>query len=142
LEREWSGLPTEKPATRVRTVTVALNEYEDHYAVDHAPKSLALVKERGAHLRHLLGNEIAAALTEKRMQEYRKKRQEEGACLRTIDMELEVLSRAFGTKWSVWWPNLKPLDKGSKAGQVIAYPDEPAFSKEPLDPIALTCTRI
>jgi integrase len=93
--------------------------------VDHALKSVALVKERGAHLRRLLGNEIAAALTETRMQEYRGKRQEEGAGSRTIDMELAVLSRAFGSKWSVWWPNLKPLDKGSKAGHVITHRDDP-----------------
>jgi integrase len=125
LERAWSGLPTEKPAARVRTVTVALNEYEDHYVVDHAPKSVALVKERGAHLRRLLGNEIAAALTGKRMQEYRGKRLEDGAGPRTIDMELEVLSRSFGTKWSVWWPHLKRLDKGSRAGQVVTPADEP-----------------
>src|SRR5262245_27302194 len=50
LERAWSGLPTEEPATRVRTVIVALKEYEAHYAVDHALKSVTLVKERGVHL--------------------------------------------------------------------------------------------
>jgi hypothetical protein len=42
LERAWSGLPTEKPAARVRMVAVALNEYEEHYGVDHARKSVAL----------------------------------------------------------------------------------------------------
>ena len=51
------------------------------------------------------------------MQEYRKKRQEEGAGPRTIDMELAVLCRAFGTKWSVWWPNLKPLTRGARRGK-------------------------
>jgi integrase len=125
LERAFSGLPMERPAARVRTVQVALDEYEKHYAVDRAPKSVALVEERGAHLRRLLGNEIAAALTKERMQKYRGKRLEEGAGARTIDMELAVLSRAFGAKWSTWWPNLKPLDKGSEVGQVIAAADEP-----------------
>jgi integrase len=125
LERALCGLPTEKPEMRVRSVNVALDEYQEHYTVGHALKSVALVKERGAHLRRLLGNEIAAALTEKCMQQYRGKRQQEGAGPRTIDMELAVLSRAFGIKWSIWWPNLKPLDKGSKVGRVITYADEP-----------------
>jgi integrase len=125
LERAFTGLPTEEPDRRVRTVSVALSEYEKHYAVDHKKKSVDLVKERGAHLRRLLANEFAAMLTEKRMQDFRAKRLEEGAGPRTIDMEMAVLSRAFGTKWSIWWPNLKPLDKGSKVGQVIAHADQP-----------------
>src|SRR5215831_7900446 len=66
LERGLAGLPVEQPETRVRTVTSALAEYEQHYAVDHAPKSVALVKERGVHLKRLLGTEIAASLTEAR----------------------------------------------------------------------------
>jgi integrase len=118
-------MPVEQPAQRVRTVTVALHDYEAHYAVGHAPKSLAWVKERGAHLRRLLGAEIAASLTEARMQEYRGKRLDEKAGPRSIDMELAVLSRAFGVKWSSWWPGLKPLDKGSRVGQVISHGDEP-----------------
>jgi hypothetical protein len=61
LERAWSGLPTEKPEMRVRSVNLALDEYQKHYTVGHALKSMALVKERGAHLRRLLCNEIAAA---------------------------------------------------------------------------------
>jgi integrase len=125
LERALSGLPTEKPDGRVRTVSAALNEYEEHYAIDHAPGSLAWVKERGAHLRRLLGSEIAAALTEKRVQAYRHKRLGESAGQRTVDMEVEILSRAFGVKWSTWWPRLKRLDKGSKAGQVIPSEEEP-----------------
>jgi integrase len=124
LERGLAGLPIEEPAMRVRTITVALDEYEKHYAVDHAPKSLALVEERGAHLRRLLGNEIAAGLTEPRIQEYRKQRLSEKASPRTVDMEVAVLSRAFGAKWSILWPKLKPLDKGSEVGKVITPPDE------------------
>jgi integrase len=124
LERGLAGMPTEEPQKRVRTVAVALNDYEQHYMVDHAAKSTLVVKNRGAHLR-LLGTEIAAALTEKRMQQYRHKRQQEGAGPRTIDLELAVLSRAFGAKWSAWWPNLKPLDKGSEIGKVVPASDEP-----------------
>jgi integrase len=124
LERGLAGMPTEETENRVRTVSVALNDYEEHYAVDHAAKSVAWVKERGAHLRRLLSAEIAAGLTEKRMQEYRRKRLAEGAGARTIDMELAVLSRAFGVRWSTWWPKLKPLDKGSEVGRPIAAADE------------------
>jgi integrase len=112
------------PAARVRTVSVALSEYEGHYAVDHALKSLAMVKERGVHLRRLLGSEIAASLTEVRMQKYRDQRLAEKAGGRTIDLELSVLSRAFGAKWSTWWPKLKPLDRGSDVGKVITPADE------------------
>jgi integrase len=125
LERGLAGLPVEEPKLRVRTVTVALDDFEQHYAVDHAPKSLALVEERGVHLRRLLGTEIAAALTDVRVQAYRSQRLAEGAGTRTIDMEVGILARAFGAKWSVWWPKLKPLDKGSEVGQVITPADEP-----------------
>jgi integrase len=125
LERALSGLPTEKPDGRVRTVSAALNEYEEHYSVDHAANSLCWVKDRGAHLRRLLGTEIAATLTEKRLQESRRKRREEGDGSRSIDMEVGILARAFGVKWSTWWPHLKRLDKGSKVGQVISHGDEP-----------------
>jgi integrase len=125
LERGLAGMPTEDPEKRVRTVTVALNDYEVHYAVDHAVRSTDIVKERGVHLRRLLGTEIAAALTESRLQKYREQRIREGAGPRTIDMEIAVLSRAFGARWSSWWPKLRPLDKGSEVGQAIAATDEP-----------------
>jgi integrase len=125
LERALSGLPVDQPETRIRTVSVALDDYEEHYAVDHKDNSVILLRTCGLHLRRLLGNEIAAGLTEKRMQDYRRQRLEEGAGERSIDMEMGALSRAFGTKWSVWWPRLKKLDKGSKIGKVIHDADEP-----------------
>jgi integrase len=125
LERGLAGMPSEEPGKRVRTVSASLIEYEDHYAVDHATNSVTLLKTCSAHLRRLLGNEIAASLTESRMQHYRRKRLEEGAGARSIDMEMAALSRAFGMKWSVWWPRLKKLDKGSEVGQVISHADEP-----------------
>ena len=125
LERGLAGMPVEEPKLRVRTVAVALDDFERHYAVDHAPKSLALVEERGAHLRRLLGSEIAAALTDVRVQEYRSQRLAEKAGARTIDMEIGILARAFGAKWSQWWPKLKPLDKGSEVGKAITPADEP-----------------
>jgi integrase len=124
LERGLVGLPVEQPEARVRTVRVALDEYEPHYAVDHTAASVAIVKERGAHLRRLLGQEIAASLREARIQKYREQRIAEGAGGRTIDLELSVLSRAFGAKWSTWWPTLKPLDKGSTVGKRISPDDE------------------
>jgi integrase len=125
LERGLAGMPVEEPKLRVRTVAVALDDFEQHYAVDHAPKSLALVEERGAHLRRLLGSEIAAALTDVRVQGYRSRRLAEKAGARTIDMEIGILARAFGAKWSQWWPKLAPLDKGSEVGKVVSVADEP-----------------
>jgi integrase len=125
LERALAGMPVEEPAKRVRTVSAALDNYEAHFGVDHAKRSTDIVKERGVHLRRLLGTEIAAALTESRMQKYREQRIREGAGPRTIDMEVAVLSRAFDAKWAAWWPKLKPLDKGSEVGQAISPGDEP-----------------
>lgn len=58
------------------------------------------------------------------MQENRKQRLGEGAGGRSIDMEVGILARAFGTKWSIWWPKLKPLDKSSKIGKRITAADE------------------
>ena len=107
-------MPVEESALRVRTVSTALDDFERHYAVDHAPKSLALVEKRGAHLRRLLGSEIAAALTDVRVQEYRSQRLAEKAGTRTIDMEVSVLARAFGAKWSQWWPKLSRSTRAVK----------------------------
>src|SRR5262245_59574814 len=39
LERGLAGMPVEEPALRVRTVSRVLDDFERHYAVDHAPKS-------------------------------------------------------------------------------------------------------
>lgn len=124
LERALTGLPTEQPVSRVRTVSMALRDYEEHYAVDHAPKSAVLVKYCAMHLRQHLGNEIAAGLTETKMQAYRKQRLKEGAGPRTIDLEFSTLSRAFGSTWHVMWPKLTKLDQGSEVGQAVDPSDE------------------
>jgi len=56
LEKAYAGIPSEKPEHRIRTVSVALAEYENSYAPNHRPKAVAWVKERTAHVNRLLGN--------------------------------------------------------------------------------------
>ena len=124
LERGLAGLPVEKPAMRVRTVSVALDDHERTYRINHAPASVALVRDRGKHLRRLLGREILASLDEVKMHEYRELRLKDGAGARTIDMEFSVLSKAFGSKWSVLWPRLQKLDKGSEVAKIVTPADE------------------
>jgi hypothetical protein len=53
-------------------------------------------------------------------------RQTEGASNRTINLELEVLSRAMGHKWSVMWPNVAKLEENKDAGSAPEPEEEKA----------------
>ncbi len=127
LERALSGLPVDRRDAHPHSYCGSPTGTRSTTAWTTAAKSLALVKERGASLRRLLATEIAAALAEPRMQNYHLTlRSGWKAFARTaIDMEVSILARAFGAKWSTWWPKLKPLDKGSEIGKVVTTEDEP-----------------
>jgi hypothetical protein len=93
-----------------------LDEYAKGYRLDHRPKSVTLVEGRAADLKRILGNLLPADLTEARVLDYIAKRQAEGASGRTINLELQVLSRALGSTWKALWPRLRKLDERRAAG--------------------------
>ena len=63
-------------------------------------------------------------LTEKTIREYIKTRLEEGACGRTINMEVGELSRAIGYKWSVLWPRVRKLEERKDVGKALSPEEE------------------
>src|SRR5262249_28390631 len=48
----------------------------------------------------------------------------EGACGRTINMELGELSRAIGQKWSTLWPKVRKLEERKDVGKALSPEEE------------------
>ena len=106
LERAYSGLPSEaiSKARRIRAVGEVLDEYAESYALTHRPRSVVWVKGCIVNLnRHLL-SVFVSDLSERVLHGFIRLRKAEGACGRTINMELGTLSRALGTPWRTLWP--------------------------------------
>ena len=127
LERASVGLPSSTPGERTRTVSGILKEYYNGYDINHREKSVLVVTNRGAHLNRLLGSALLAELTEQRAIEYMKTRRKEGASGRTINMELQVLSRAMGYTWKAVWPKLKKLEENHDIGRALEVDEEKAI---------------
>lgn len=122
LERAIVGLPT-KPERRLETVNELLDAYAKGYAVNHRRDSAAIVRERSAHLKRLLGGLLPADLSDQRLLDYIAQRQAEGVSGRTINMEISVLARSLGSTWKLLWPRLKKLEERSDVGRALE-PDE------------------
>src|SRR5690349_16360677 len=56
LERASAGMPSERPAQRIRTVSAVLNAYESQYVVNHRKNSTVIVENRAKHLVKALGS--------------------------------------------------------------------------------------
>jgi integrase len=123
LERALAGMPTEAPLRRVETVSTLIHLYKSAFAVNHRPKSVAWVNERSKHLERLCGSTLRADLTENAAREYMRKRLNEGAGNRTVNMELDILARAIGHEWRQVWPKLVRLEEPKDTGCALA-PDE------------------
>ena len=102
----------------------ALASYEKMYPVDHRQKSVDVVSERSPHLIRHLGSLLMPDLTEERMRTYMAVRKSEGVGNRTINIELGVLARAVGSKWSILWPKLKHLEEAHDVGRALAAAEE------------------
>lgn len=125
LERAYAGLPTrETPQDRIRTVKVAIEAYAKTYPINHRQKSVDVVSERSPHLLRHLGSLLMPDLTEERVRAYMADRKAEGAGNRTINIELGVLARAVGSKWSILWPKLKHLEESHDVGRALAADEE------------------
>jgi hypothetical protein len=99
-----AGLPTDRKATRIRTVADVIAPYLEGYALCHRPKSVQFSRGRLAQIKKALGNIVLSDLTDERIGSYIRQRQAEKVSGRTINMELGELSRAIGQPWSLLWP--------------------------------------
>ncbi len=124
LERAYAGIPTVQQDHRVRTVKMALVEYQTAYVVNHRLKAVAWLAERANHLYRILGNAMLPDLTENRMAAYMALRRGEGVGNRTINMEIECLARALGKQWRILWPKLKRLEEPRNTGRALSRDEE------------------
>lgn len=139
LQRAYAGLPVDKPAARVKTVSEYIQGYIANYR--RRPKSIAWTQERLAHVDRLLGSVMLVDLTEARIHEYIRTRDQELRVIRekrggnddtvasgrTINMELGVLARALGKHWSDLWPGVGHLEERKDTGRALSYDEEQAI---------------
>jgi len=127
LQRANVGLPSTVTAERIRSVSEVLKDYGKAYKVNHRDKSVLFVENRSAHLKRIIGSMLLADLNQQRAIEYMSTRQKEGASARTINMELQVLSRAVGYTWKGLWPKLKKLEENHDVGRALETAEEKAI---------------
>ncbi len=124
LEKTLAGMPVEKRENRINSVQDMVRPYIEHYSINHRPKSVLFCEGRLAHVTRLLGTTLLPDLTEVRVRDYIKTRLDEGACGRTINMELGELSRAMGKTWSVLWPKVRKLEERKDVGRALNADEE------------------
>ena len=124
LEKLHAGMPREKSSHRIRTVAVAVKEYQIKYSVSHRAKSITWVQERLKHVERLLRSSLVPDLTEARLAEYMAMRLKEGAGNRAINMEIDCLARAVGHPWRTLWPTLKRQEETRDVGRALSHEQE------------------
>ena len=129
LERALVGIPSEKPARRIATVRELLAVYSKSYSVNHRRKSILVVENRSVHVNRLLGHLLVPDVTQERIIDYMRQRQQENASGRTINLELAVLSRALGETWHVLWPKVRKLEENRDVGRALDADEEHALLK-------------
>lgn len=130
LERAYAGLPVEAAAMRISTVLDCTKAYRKAYELGHRAKSQTWVKERLPHVEKALGNVLLPELTEERIREYMQARKAEGVGGRTINMEVSMLARAIGKKWSILWPKVKHYEEPKDTGRALSVEEEARLLKE------------
>jgi len=145
LERQFTtGARPQDPKRMLRTVKEAMEEYITAYDCPaHSEKAIAWVKERSPHILKHLGSIPLLDLGEDRIRDYMRKRKEEDIIInrkadkngiseqttrkpgnRTINMEIECLSRAVGSTWHQLWPNVPPLKERTDVGRALTKEEE------------------
>ncbi|MCE5308523.1 MAG: site-specific integrase [Acidobacteriales bacterium] len=124
LEKTLAGIPAEKRENRINSVSDMVKPYMESYGINHRAQSVLFVEGRLAHVTRLLGGALLPDLTEEIIRRYIRTRLNEGACGRTINMELGELSRAIGRKWSVLWPKVRKLEERKDAGRALSPEEE------------------
>lgn len=67
---------------------------------------------------------LVSDLSERVLHSFIRLRKAEGACGRTINMELCTVSRALGTPWRTLWPNLRKLEEREEVGRALSPEEE------------------
>ncbi|MDR3719480.1 MAG: site-specific integrase, partial [Bryobacteraceae bacterium] len=129
LERAYAGLPVEAAAMRISTVLDCTKEYRKAYDHGHREESKLWVAGRLAKVEAALGNVLLPSLTEARVREYMTTRAAEGAGGRTINMEVSMLARAIGKKWSILWPKVKHNEEPKDTGRALSAEEEARLLK-------------
>ncbi len=127
MERAAAGLPTDRKATRIRTVTDVIKPYLDGYRLNHRPQSVLFSTGRLAVIQEALGSVVLSDLTEERIRAYIRQRQAEHISGRTINMELGELSRAIGPPWSLLWPKTRKLEERKDVGHALSPNEQRAL---------------
>jgi integrase len=124
LERAAAGLPTDQKATRIRAVLDVVNAYLEAYKLNHRPKSVLFAQGRLERVKSSLGSVVLSDLTEDRIREYIRERQNDGVSGRTINMEIGELSRAIGRTWRELWPRVKKLEERKDVGRALSQVEQ------------------
>jgi integrase len=124
LEKTLAGMPVEKRTNRINSVADMVKPYQEHYGINHRQQSVLFCEGRLAHVIRLLGSTLLPDLTETTIRRYIKTRLEEGACGRTINMEVGELSRAIGHQWSILWPRVRKLEERKDVGKALSPEEE------------------
>jgi len=124
LERAAAGLPTEQKANRIRTVAEVVKPYLEGYGLTHRAKSALFAVGRLKQVTRVLGSVLLSDLTELRIRAYIRQRQQEGACGRTVNMELGELSRAIGHTWRELWPKVNKLEERKDVGRALSLDEQ------------------
>jgi integrase len=122
LERAHAGISVQR-IQRIRTVAEVSKAYLAGFRLSHRPKSIRSAEGSLAIVGEVLGNVLLSDLTEERIREYIRHRQQGELSGRTINMELGELSRAIGHEWKVLWPKVRKLEERKDIGQALS-PEE------------------
>ena len=159
LEEAYAGVSsTDEPSQRMRTVQAVCDEHLKQFQSKHSEqsrseKTASTTKERLKHIKRLLSSILIADLTDKRMlgyinqrlDELAKRRDEEGQGHRTVNMEVDALSRAIGRPWRVLWPNVARLPENTDTGRALEEEEEKKllyWAAQSRSPYLLTMLRI
>ncbi|MCX6590788.1 MAG: site-specific integrase [Acidobacteria bacterium] len=134
LERALNGLATvENRAARIATVNEALTSYIEGYRMSHREKSIQWVEGRAAHVRRLVGEKLLSDITEEAVRRFARARLEEDASNRTVNMEIQTLSRVIAhargnrATWAQLWPNVRRFEERSEIGRALSAEEEAAI---------------
>lgn len=124
LEKTLAGIPVEKRENPINSVSDMVKPYLENYGINHREKSVLFAEGRLAHVTRLLGSRLLPDLTEEAIRHYIRVRLDEGACGRTVNMEVGELSRAVGKPWSVLWPKVRKLEERKDVGHALSTEEE------------------
>lgn len=145
LERSLAGVPVEKRGKRILSVSDMVRPYVETYGINHRASSVAFSKGRLVHIERLLAKCLLPDLTEQEIRRYIRARLDEGACGRTINMEVGELSRAIGKPWSVLWPKVRKLEERKDVGRALSPEEETwllAAASQSRSPIVRTLIQV